>query len=442
MRIAVGLSGGVDSSVAAKLLVDAGHEVVGVHLVCWPPKSEVEKDGLTRTEWIKKNGCRADEDRASALKSALEIGIPFKVLDFSEEYNLRVVDYFYKEYEMGRTPNPDILCNSEIKFGLFLDWAIENNFDKIATGHYAKISVGSTLLSKNGNVNDSSESLRPATQLADPYGDQAQQASVNFSSEVFSLHDCSLDNPASENSKNISSEVFSLHDCSLDNPASARINNSLYVPKDTHKDQTYFLWKLSQEQLNKAVFPLGDYLKTEVREMATKWGLSVADKKDSQGICFVGNVEAREFLSRRLVKKIGEVKNIAGEVLGKHDGVWFYTIGQRGGWELSGKAQKKYAPSGETPAFYVISKDATKNELVVGFGASTYSEEFSLSSENWFGDKPAGKIEVRIRHTGKLLEANLEGNKVSLVEPQRGIAAGQSAVFYKEGRVCGGGVIE
>ena len=142
VKVAVGISGGVDSAVSALLLKKAGYDVVGVHLYCWPPKSEIERDGLTREEWIKKNGCRADEDRASSLKTCLELQIPFKVLDFSEEYNQRVIKYFYEEYEAGRTPNPDVLCNSEIKFGLFLDWAMKNGFDYIATGHYAKLMEG------------------------------------------------------------------------------------------------------------------------------------------------------------------------------------------------------------------------------------------------------------------------------------------------------------
>jgi len=149
IRVAVGLSGGVDSAVSALLLKKQGYEAVGVHLYCWPPKSEIEKDGLTRAEWIKKNGCRADEDKAVALKTALELDIPFKTLDFSEEYNRRVVDYFYREYEAGRTPNPDVLCNSEIKFGLFLQWALENGFDYVATGHYAKLSDSRLMIPKD-----------------------------------------------------------------------------------------------------------------------------------------------------------------------------------------------------------------------------------------------------------------------------------------------------
>src|SRR3989344_2549746 len=142
IRVAVGISGGVDSAVSSLLLKKAGYEVVGVHLYCYPAKSQIEKDGLTREDWIKKNGCRADEDEQAALKTALELDIKFVKLDYSEEYNARVVDYFYREYEVGRTPNPDVLCNSEIKFGLFQDWSLANGFDYVATGHYALLRSG------------------------------------------------------------------------------------------------------------------------------------------------------------------------------------------------------------------------------------------------------------------------------------------------------------
>lgn len=395
-KIAVGLSGGVDSAVTAFLLRDAGHEVVGVHLYCYPAKSEVEKDGLTRAEWIKKNGCRADEDKKFALKTALELEIPFKVLDFSEEYNRRVVDYFYREYEAGRTPNPDVLCNSEIKFGLFLDWALGNNFDFIATGHYAKI-------------------ITSPSAVAAPPSPSIQRGDHRL---------------------------------------------SLGIPKDHWKDQTYFLWKLTQKELAHVLFPLGDLEKSEVRKMAQEAGLSVATRPDSQGICFVGNVAARKFLARRLKVKKGEVKNISGEVIGTHDGIWFYTIGQRGGWTIKPEVQALISRTRDfknsrtqdreriTPVFYVIGKDAKKNELVVGLAEEATGERFRIGETNWIGQIwPIGqiskKILVRIRHGGKLISATLSRNEVTLEEPQRGVAPGQSAVFYSEnGELLGGGVIE
>ncbi len=368
-KVAVGLSGGVDSAVSALLLKRAGFDVVGVHLYCWPPKSEIERDGVTREEWIRKNGCRADEDRDFALKTALELEIPFKVLDFSEEYNARVIKYFFDEYEAGRTPNPDVMCNSEIKFGLFLEWALENGFDYIATGHYARLS---------------------------------------------------------------------------DDPKNGR--NVLRIPNDKHKDQTYFLWKLTQKELAHTLFPLGDLLKEGVREIAKEANLSVADRKDSQGICFVGNVEAREFLARRLKEKEGVVRNLGGEPLGTHDGVWFYTIGQRGGWKINPKKQHEYMNNGETPIFYVIDKDALRNELIVGLADEAVNTTFVVDQINKLGDL-SGEVRVRIRHGGELLEARIvEGNEkieVSLEKAVRGIASGQSAVFYtREGVVLGGGVIK
>jgi tRNA-uridine 2-sulfurtransferase len=364
-KVAVGISGGVDSAIAALLLKEQGYDVTAVHLYCWPPKSEIEKDGLTREEWIKKNGCRADEDRGFALKTALELAIPFKVLDFSEEYNTKVIKYFYDEYEAGRTPNPDVMCNSEIKFGLFLNWALENDFDYIATGHYAKL----------------------------------------------------------EDSK-------------------------LMIPADKHKDQTYFLWKLTQKKLGHTLFPLGDLTKTEVREMAEKANLSVAKRKDSQGICFVGNVEAREFLARRLKNNPGKVVDVHGEEIGVHDGVWFYTIGQRGGWEITPSAQRKFAGNGVTPVFYVMSKDAKTNTLVVGEEDEAKGDQFEvgeinrISKTKWNMDD----LIVRIRHGGELIGArgmeNDDGLMVFLDRPMRGIASGQSAVFYThEGECLGGGVI-
>ncbi len=406
-KVAVGISGGVDSAVSALLLKEAGFDVVGVHLYCWPPKSEIEKvEGepaesyaIRRAGWIKKNGCRADEDRDFALKTALELEIPFKVLDFSEEYNQKVIKYFYDEYEAGRTPNPDVMCNSEIKFGLFLDWAMENGFDYIATGHYAKL------------VGKNDEDLWIPGQA-----------------------------------RNDKEEIH------------------LMIPADKHKDQTYFLWKLGQKELNHVLFPLGDLKKDEVRKLAEKANLSVAKRKDSQGICFVGNVEAREFLARRLKENPGKVINKEGEVIGTHDGVWFYTIGQRGGWNLTPEAQKKYVTKYKTPVFYIIEKDAEKNVLVVGEADEAMKDSFEASEVNIISDTKwkINDLKVRIRHGGELVGARVEfidmdsrlrGNDkvdkskirsvfVVLDKPMRGVASGQSAVFYSnEGECLGGGVI-
>ncbi|OGY16615.1 MAG: tRNA 2-thiouridine(34) synthase MnmA [Candidatus Chisholmbacteria bacterium RIFCSPHIGHO2_01_FULL_48_12] len=342
-KVAVGLSGGVDSAVAAALLVDQGYDVTGVFLECW-----------------KEPGCRTDTDRKDALSVALKLGIPFKVLDFKREYKQKVVDYFYAEYKAGRTPNPDVMCNKEIKFGLFYDWCLKNSFDYVVTGHYAKI-----------------------------------------------VH-----------------QVDSLVLC---------------IPKDKHKDQTYFLYRLRQEQLPHILFPLGDWTKTEVRQEAKRRGLPVADKPDSQGICFIGEVNIQEFLRERLPVKLGEVVDTNGQVIGEHDGVWFYTIGQRHGFRTSGGR----------PPMYVIEKDVDKNQLVVGFGAETYQSQFQVDDCNWLisNDKfliSNKNIKVRIRHGGELIPAKLKienSLKIGLAEPQRGVAPGQSVVLYDGDVVVGGGII-
>lgn len=419
-KVAVGISGGVDSAVAALLLKEQGYDVTAVHLYCWPPKSEIEKDGISREEWIKKNGCRADEDRTYALKTALELEIPFKVLDFSEEYNQKVIKYFYDEYEAGRTPNPDVMCNSEIKFGMFLDWALKNGFDYIATGHYARLicdnsSLSTTSLLENGNV------VLPA-----------QNATC-----------CASKNPVNTQEPSF----FALRNLSKTEDG-LRPSYHLIIPADKHKDQTYFLWKLTQKELEHTLFPLGELVKNEVRERAEKANFSVAKRKDSQGICFVGNVEAREFLARRLKENPGKVLDIHGKEIGKHDGVWFYTIGQRGGWEITPDAQRKFAGNGVTPVFYVVSKDAKINILTVAEENEAGGDQFEVGEINKIS-KTKWKLDhliVRIRHGGELIGARgmatKEGMLVILDKEMRGIASGQSAVFYGEDGEClGGGVI-
>ena len=379
-KIALGMSGGVDSSLCAHLLVEQGYDVTGVYLECW-----------------RAPGCRTDADRKDALDVALSLDIPFKVLDFKETYREKVVENFFAEYAAGRTPNPDVLCNKEIKFGLFYDWAMEQGFDFVATGHYADISA---------------------------------------------LPDNSL---------------------------------TLTIPTDEHKDQTYFLYLLKQEQLSHILFPLAKFTKQAVREEARRRSLPVADKKDSVGICFIGDINVHEFLRERLGENPGEVVDTAGRVIGTHQGLWFYTIGQRHGFTLQAKTVI-HLPDGSTldrqniPPFYVIAKNPTKNQLIVGFGAETLRDSFIIKNPHWIAgsfadtalalslsippDAPLDCL-VRIRHTGALLPCSLTTDgthkdassrsnnagfqsaadeapclTVRLAEPTKGIAEGQSAVFY------------
>lgn len=375
IKVALGMSGGVDSSLCAHLLVERGYDVTGVYLECW-----------------RAPGCRSEEDRKDALQIALKLGIPFKVLDFKKEYKENVVEYFFNEYEKGLTPNPDIMCNKEIKFGMFYDWAMKEDFDFIATGHYAKIS---------------------------------------------------------------------------DNNSTKQLN----IPKDEHKDQTYFLYLMNQDQVNHTLFPLQDLKKTEVRKEAEKRNLQVANKKDSVGICFIGDINVHQFLKDRLGENPGNVVDTSGNIIGSHKGLWFYTIGQRSGFEIKSKTLIKQddgttIDKSNIPPFYVIKKDPINNQLVVGFGGETLNDNFKIREPHWIvegNEKLAENSEglyVRIRHTGELLKCKLEQlndldkkNKTSylvkLDKATQGIAEGQSAVLYKkvsekgiEEIIClGGGVI-
>lgn len=388
-RVALGMSGGVDSSVSLALLLKQGYEVTGVFLECW-----------------RAPGCRAEEDRKDALAVALQFGIPFKVLDFKDAYKEKVVEYFFREYEAGRTPNPDVLCNKEIKFGLFYDWAMAEGFDFVATGHYAQI-----MRIKN---NES--------------GIKVGNASGHNSS--FLIHN----------------SVF-----------------SLVRSADSWKDQTYFLYRLREDQLPHILFPVGHLLKSEVRLLASSYKLSTATKPDSQGICFIGDINVHNFLKERLGERPGDVVDMKGNKIGEHKGLWFYTIGQRHGFDNAFQVKNEVGIDKHMiPPFYVIRKDAANNRLVVCFGAETYRDNFKIEDVHWIDtgikNNESGirvgnasdhnssffihnPLLVRIRHTGKLLPCLLNGNQVKLTDPVQGIASGQSAVFYA-GEVClGGGII-
>ncbi len=373
LKVALGMSGGVDSSLSAHLLVEQGYEVTGVYLECW-----------------RAPGCRTEEDRKDALAVALQLQIPFQVLDFKQAYKDKVVEYFFHEYERGLTPNPDVMCNKEIKFGLFYDWALENGFDYIATGHYAQI-----------------------------------------------------DSPSSPSSTTDSNQF-----------------QQLATSADEHKDQTYFLYRMNQNQLSHVLFPVGHLTKPEVREEALKRNLATATKKDSVGICFIGDINVHEFLKERLGENPGKVVDTAGHMIGEHQGLWFYTVGQRHGFTifpntLIEQSDGSTVDKHNIPPFYVIRKNPNKNELIVGFGAETYQETFEVTDLHWITGQPkVTNLLVRIRHTGHLLPCEIQFNsqnpqqlKVVLDKPTQGIAEGQSAVFYvanpySTNFLClGGGVI-
>lgn len=358
-KVVVGMSGGVDSSVAAWMLKEEGYEVVGLFMKNW----EDDDDG---------EFCSARQDWLDAVTVADVIGIDIEAVNFAAEYKERVFAEFLREYEAGRTPNPDVLCNAEIKFKAFLDHAVSLGAEQIATGHYARV----------------------------------------------------------------------------------RENNGLFEllkAEDDSKDQSYFLHRLNQKQLSKSLFPLGSIRKTEVRKIAEKLGLHNARKKDSTGICFIGERPFRAFLNRYLSYAPGPIKTPEGEVIGEHVGLSFYTIGQRKGIGIGGLKAHKNA-DGTSDAWYVAKKDMAENVLYVVQG---HAHPWLLSSgllagqASWIAgfapDEGAMSVKTRYRQQDVPCRLSLlDGAAFSagFVEPQWAVTPGQSAVFY-QGDVClGGGVIE
>jgi tRNA-specific 2-thiouridylase len=353
-RVAVAMSGGVDSGVAAALVVKAGFKAAGFHMHLW---SEEIKD--KRFE----NKCCSTESLEVARKTAHKLGVPFYTINFEKIFKKRVVDYFLKEYGLGRTPNPCVMCNRFIKFGQLLDYTRKLGYDYLATGHYARVS-------KNG--------------------------------------------------------------CPC-----------LLAGKDKKKDQSYFLYSLIRKQLARVMFPVGEYTKKEVIAMAKEWKLPVAERPESQEICFFPESDYRSFLKRHIKKKIflGEVIDTKGKVIGKHKGIPLYTIGQRHGFTITDK--KVMGP------LYVVDKNFKKNQLVVGFGKEAEIKQFWVKKVNWVNKLTAKRLpldaKVRIRHQGELLECRVQGVgfrvKVVLAEGERGVSSGQAAVFYRKEEVLGGGII-
>ncbi len=394
MRIVVGLSGGVDSSVAAYLLKQQGHEVIGLFMRNWNDASVTLED---ECPWV--------EDSNDALLVAQKLGIPFQVIDMSELYKERIVDYMFAEYEKGRTPNPDILCNREVKFDVFLQTALSLGADKVATGHYARVSS-----------------------FVDERGKEIYQ---------------------------------------------------LLAGKDNNKDQSYFLCQLNQNQLSKALFPIGELTKPEVREIAREIGLVTADKKDSQGLCFIGKVSLPIFLQQQLIPKEGEIVEIFsdykefhkekpvfetkldelkylskkikyqkedGKVIGKHQGAQFFTIGQSKGLGIGGHKE----------SCFIIDRDMENNILFVGEGKNfpgLYRKALKINNDevHWVREDlrlkngESMKIKARIRYRQPLEDAVLyqyeEGFFIEFENPQSAIAEGQFAAWYQGEELLGSGVI-
>lgn len=343
-KVFVGMSGGVDSSLSAALLKEEGYDVIGVFIKVWQP------------DFIE---CTWKEDRLDAMRVASQLDIPFVTLDLEKEYKQGVIDYMIEEYRSGRTPNPDVMCNREVKFGAFWKWAQEQGADYIATGHYA--------------VTD---------------------------------------------------------------------NEHLYVSKDTNKDQTYFLWTLTKDDLEHVLFPIGHMTKEEVRTEAEKRALYTTTKKDSQGLCFVGTVDVKTLLKEYIKEKTGDVINEQGEIIGSHDGVMFYTIGERHGFSIATKG------ANDGPV-YVIAKDRKANTLTVS-GTKTHPEtqaEIALDRVSFVSERPEqGKVyEARGRYRAPLskVELHMRGKEwtVKGVEGDLMPTSGQSLVVYDGARCIGGGII-
>ncbi|MFA6427450.1 MAG: tRNA 2-thiouridine(34) synthase MnmA [Candidatus Magasanikbacteria bacterium] len=386
-KFLVAMSGGVDSSVAAALLVEQGYDVTGAFMVNYngqPPTNDEQGTNCWHSDY------------QDALRVAAKLGIPLMKLDFTKEYREMVLDYMYKEYNVGRTPNPDVMCNKFIKFGVWLDKAKEMGFDKLATGHYA--------------------SLR----------------------EEFRISNFKFQNKL----KNLNSKA---------DPQVA--SYQLRVAKDSNKDQTYFLHQLNQEQLSHVLFPIGDYTKQQVRELAKKFDLPTAEKEESMGICFVGEVPMKEFLKDKVKAKPGNIVMSDGTVIGKHEGLAFYTIGQR---NIGISDQGSVIRDRMSKPLFVVDKHLDTNELVVGYEDDPllYKKEIEVGEVNWTGGQEPIfplKCEVRLRHrqpmqNAKITQARQHDSttilRVEFGEPQRAVTPGQFAVFYKDGKCLGGGVIE
>ena len=381
-RVVVGLSGGVDSAVTAHLLKQQGHEVVGIFMKNWEDDDDSEY-------------CSSNIDFVDAAAVADVLGIEIEHVNFATDYKDRVFAEFVREYQAGRTPNPDILCNAEIKFKSFLDHAMRLGAEKIATGHYARVrSVAADTGEILGQDGTSDAAARDG----------------------------------------------------------ARVRFQLLKGLDPSKDQSYFLHRLNQAQLSKTLFPVGELHKTEVRRIAQEIGLPNAKKKDSTGICFIGERPFREFLNRYIAKEPGPIKDPNGRTIGQHVGLSFYTLGQRQGLGIGGvKAKGAQKGAGEHPPWFVARKDIEKNTLWVVQGHDhpwLLSPQLQAGDASWCaGEAPAPGVyaaKTRYRQSDAACHLSLSNTNdfaLNFADDQWAVTPGQSAVLY-DGDVClGGGVI-
>lgn len=413
-KVFVGMSGGVDSSVAAALLVEAGYDVTGVYMKNWSQ----DLPGA-RCPWA--------EDLADAKRVAVSLGIDLKVYDFEAEYKQKVVDYMLREYQAGRTPNPDVMCNQEIKFKLFLETALADGADLIATGHYARV---------RSTAQQAFVSMASRHDLHWLASSKSWAADISTERLTERLdHDHSL-----VDEKDVISAERLIEQSEFDqNFTNGSV--ALLQAHDVKKDQTYFLYRVTKEALAKTLFPLGDLLKTEVRRLAEERGLITAAKKDSVGICFVGQVGIEEFLAEYIDLQAGPIVDIeTGKQVGLHRGAILYTIGQRHGLDVGGGMP-----------YYVVDKNIDKNIVYVSqklTNPKLWLEQISIIDSHWINQPPVvgQEYQVRNRHLGKLETAKLIEltNKTAIFKLSQSIRAvtpGQSLVVY-DGEVClGGGII-
>ena len=351
-KVLVGMSGGVDSSVAAALLLEQGSEVIGAFMRNW---TEIKCPSTGSGQATEFKECGWKTERRDAMRVAAKLGIPFVTFDFEKQYRDLVVENLYQEYAAGRTPNPDVLCNKYVKFDLFVKEAERLGCQFVATGHYARI-----------------------------------------------------------------------------------VDGRILAGSDDNKDQTYFLWAIPKDVLPRVLFPVGAMTKPEVREKARELGLSTAEKKDSTGICFVGEVDIREFLKERIPEDPGEIVTTSGEVVGTHEGVAFYTIGQRHGLNVGGG----------TP-YYVVDKKPETKQLIVSsnFHPALFEKNLAAASTNWFRRPSVGdKVLARVRYRQPLQACAIvaideDSVTVAFDEPVRAVTSGQSIVIYDGEEMLGGGII-